>query len=90
MVQLSHDISGIILPHDYFGNHLNASGKTKDINLEERNFFKAAEVLAEVWLNTVIDGHKIEAKALPVELEYELIDAKGQEDMCNSHSTPFK
>ena len=75
---LSHDISGIILPHDCFGNQLDTSGKTKDIELEKRNFFKAAEVLAEIWSNTVIDGHKVEAKALPVGLEYELeaVDAE--------------
>ena len=49
-----------------------------DIELEKRNFFKAAEVLAEIWLNTVIDGHKVETKALPVGLEYELeaVDAE--------------
>ena len=37
---LLHDVSGIILFHDYFGNHLDTSGKTKDIKLEKKNFFK--------------------------------------------------
>ena len=37
---LSHDVSGIILLHDYFGNHLDTSGKTKDIKLEKKNFKK--------------------------------------------------
>ena len=69
---LSHDILGIILLHDYFGNHLDTNGKTKDIELEKRNFFKAAEVLAEIWSNMVIEGHKVEAKVLLVGLEYEL------------------
>ena len=78
MAPLSQYILGIILPHDYFGNHLDTSGKTKKTELEKRNFFKAAEVLAEIRSNTVIDGHKVEVKAFPVGLEYDLgaVDAE--------------
>ncbi|CAF5063316.1 unnamed protein product, partial [Rotaria sp. Silwood1] len=57
MAPLSHDLSGLILPHDYYGNHLDDNGKTNHIALEEQNFQRAGDVLAEVWSNTVIDTH---------------------------------
>ncbi|CAF1403975.1 unnamed protein product, partial [Rotaria magnacalcarata] len=59
MAPLSHDLSGLILPHDNFGTHLDASGNTIDFELEKKNFEKAGEVLAEVWSNTVIDSHPV-------------------------------
>jgi hypothetical protein len=31
MAPLSHDLSGLLLPHDHFGSHLNNSGKTVDL-----------------------------------------------------------
>jgi len=30
MAPLSHDLAGILLPHDHFGSHLNATGHTVD------------------------------------------------------------
>ena len=48
MSPLSHDIAGLILPHDAYGSHLDQSGKTIDKELEKRNFQKAAETLSEV------------------------------------------
>ena len=76
MAPLSHDLAGIILPHDTFGDHLDGNGKTIDIELERRNFKKAAEILAEVWSKTVIDGHNVDAQALPsgMEVEFEAVD----------------
>ena len=41
MVPLSHDLSGVVLPHDTFGNHLDSSGNTIDEQLEEKNFYAA-------------------------------------------------
>jgi len=61
MAPLSHDLSGLILPHDHFGTHLDASCNTIDFELEEQNFNKAGEVLAEVWSDTVIDSYPIVA-----------------------------
>lgn len=57
MAPLSKELAGIILPHDSYGNHLNASGQTIDENLEKQNFRKAGEVLAEIWSNMTLDGH---------------------------------
>ena len=64
MAPLSHDLIGIILPHDTFGTHLDDNGKTLDLELEEQNLFAAAEALSEVWSKTVIDNHKINCKAV--------------------------
>lgn len=71
MAPLSHDLAGIILPHDSFGHHLDSSGKTIDQELEVKNFQKAAEVLSEVWKKTVIDGYPVDCKALSVGNAYE-------------------
>ena len=47
MAPLSNQLSGLILPHDFYGTHLNEAGKTIDKNLELKNFEKAANTLAE-------------------------------------------
>ena len=60
MVPLFLDLSGLILPHDSFGSHLDGNRKTIDIDLEKRNLFKAAEVLSDVWSKTVINSHPID------------------------------
>jgi hypothetical protein len=57
MAPLSHDVFGLILPHDSFGSHLGSKYRTTDIDLEKLNFSKAGQLLAEVWSRTVIDGH---------------------------------
>ena len=64
MAPLSHDLCGIILKHDTYGSHLDNSGKTNDLDLEEKNFFAAAEVLSEVWSQTEIDGYPVNCKAV--------------------------
>ena len=70
MAPLSHDLAGLILPHDHYGTHLNSSGKTMDEELEEKNFLAAAEALSEVWSNTVIDSHKVECETVPIGKEF--------------------
>src|SRR5699024_252095 len=62
MAPLSHDLAGLILPHEHYGSHLNKSLKCIDSELEVRNFAKAGQVLAEVWSNTVIDGEPVVAR----------------------------
>ncbi|CAF0900718.1 unnamed protein product [Rotaria sordida] len=56
MAPLSHDLAGLILPHDHFGSHLNDSGVTINIELEKLNFRKAGQILAERWNHSIIDG----------------------------------
>lgn len=65
MAPLSHDVAGIILPHDTYGTHLDKNGYTTNIELEQQNFQAASEVLADVWSHTVIDGHPVHATAVP-------------------------
>ena len=55
MAPLSHDLAGLILPHDHFGSHLNDSGETVNVDLEDLNFRKAGQILAETWNQT---GHR--------------------------------
>ena len=61
MAPLSRELSGLILPHEHYGSHLDRSGKTCDEELEKANFQKAGEVLAEVWSSSVIDGYDVAA-----------------------------
>jgi len=64
MAPLSHDISGVVLPHDTFGSHLNSKQETIDIDLEKKNFYAAADVLSEIWSNTVINNFKVHCKTV--------------------------
>ena len=70
MGPLSHDLAGIVLPHDYFGNHLDSSGKTINQELKVENIQKAADVLSQVWKKTVIDGYLVHCRAVPVGKAY--------------------
>lgn len=48
MAPLSYQLSGIVLPHESYGTHLDGQGRTVDVELEKENFKKAGEVLSEV------------------------------------------
>ena len=54
MGPLSHDIVGVVIPHEKFGSHLDSQGNTIDVELEKKNFFYALQVLANIWSHTVI------------------------------------
>ncbi|XP_055542900.1 uncharacterized protein LOC129728479 [Wyeomyia smithii] len=62
MAPLSRELSGLILPHNAYGSHLDSQGETIDMELEKRNFQKAGETLAEVWSNVNIDGFDVSAE----------------------------
>ena len=64
MAPLSHDIAGIILPHDTYGTHLDDSGNTLDKKLEEENFYAAADALSDIWSQTVIDKHPVDCQTV--------------------------
>lgn len=53
---LSKKLSGIILPYDTFGSHLNQSRKTVDKDLELKIFAAAGELLAVRWRKAVYKG----------------------------------
>ena len=62
LAALSQDLTGLVLPHDYFGTHLNVCGITVDAEMEKQNFRKTGEVLAEVWSMDMIDRHPVLAE----------------------------
>ena len=62
LVKLSKELSGVILEHDKFGNHLDAKGVTVDEDLELKNFEYAGRTLAEIWSGLVIDGNPVIAE----------------------------
>ncbi|CAF1564363.1 unnamed protein product, partial [Adineta steineri] len=59
---MSHDLAGLIFPHDHFGTHLNDTGVTEHAELEKTNFKMAGDVLAEVWSMNVLDEHPVVAE----------------------------
>ena len=59
MAPLSKMTASVILPYDTFGNHLNSSHKTVDLDLEKENFKAAGEVLSEIFNEGIIDGHPV-------------------------------
>ncbi|XP_062550683.1 uncharacterized protein LOC134215536 [Armigeres subalbatus] len=67
MAPLSRELSGLILPHDKYGSHLNSQGKTIDDELERKNFQNAGETLAEVWSEVCIDGYEVSAEYIAPE-----------------------
>ncbi|KAJ8687960.1 hypothetical protein QAD02_024398 [Eretmocerus hayati] len=72
MAPLSRELSGVILPHDHFGTHLDNSHRTIDHDLEARNFGYAGKALAEIWSNMVIDHHPVHAEYIePQEMTIE-------------------
>jgi hypothetical protein len=59
---MSHDLAGLILPHDHFGTHLNDTGSTEHAELEKENFKMTGDVLAEVWSMNVLDEYPVVAE----------------------------
>lgn len=62
MAPLSRELSGLILPHDHFGSHLDDSNESTNDGLELKNFEYAGNVLCEVWNNITIDGYSVQAE----------------------------
>ena len=56
MAPMSKALSGILLPHEIFGTHLDSSRKTICTNLEKHNFKAGGEILAKVWEEIVLDN----------------------------------
>ena len=59
MAPLSKELSGLILPHDHYGTHLNNKAQTIDNELELKNFAHAGHALAEVWSQIMFDGFPV-------------------------------
>ena len=61
---MSREHDGFILPHDYYGTHLNCNGNTTDRGKELQNFRKAGNLLPDIWSNAVIDSYPVSASWL--------------------------
>lgn len=82
MAPLSRQLTGVILPHDKFGTHLDASGDTIDDELEVKNFKHAGEALSEIWNGLVIDRHPTVACYIdPEESELDIKEIENQKDL---------
>ncbi|KAL7287658.1 hypothetical protein TKK_0018299 [Trichogramma kaykai] len=62
MAPLSRALSGVILPYDFYGNHLDSKKECVDKELELKNFAKAGETLSEIWSEMEIDKFPVLAK----------------------------
>jgi hypothetical protein len=62
MAPMSRELSGVVFPHDHFGNHLDSCSKTMDDDLEIQNFEEAGEVLASIWNDIDIDKYPVVAR----------------------------
>ena len=73
MFHLSKELTGVLLPYDTYGSHLDNAGKTIDLEMEIRNFEAAGTTLANIWGDLVIDGYDTVAEFVkdppPVEVE---------------------
>ena len=57
-------MSGIVLPQDKFGSHLNLNRETIAPELENKNFIQVGEIAAEIWSGMIIDRHPVLTKCI--------------------------
>lgn len=62
MAPFSAALAGVLLPHDFYGDHLKTKDKQNKETLEKKNFCHAGTVLAEIWGEMTLDGHKVHAE----------------------------
>ncbi|CAH0397156.1 unnamed protein product [Chilo suppressalis] len=62
MAPLSHELAGLILPHEHYGSHLDCYGKTVDKDLEEKNFEYAGTTLPSIWNSLKVDGYDVNSE----------------------------
>ena len=67
MAPLSHDLTGIILPRNHFGDHMDSWEKPSMKIWKRRTFQKLG---TGIWSKTVIDGKPVECKAVPLGNEH--------------------
>ena len=88
MASLSKALSGILLPHDKFGTHLNSSRKSINTNLKKRNFKVSCKILAKVWEEIILDNFPVlaeNASKVPIDLSEKWISFH-----CKIFSTCYK
>eukprot|EP01083_Nonionella_stella_P058319 152776_1 len=64
MCPFSKSLVGFVVDHLHHGNHLNASKKTIDTDLEEKNFLHGQKSVAELFEKVVVEDHGTKAEAI--------------------------
>lgn len=85
MAPLSRDLTGLVLPHEYYGSHLDSNGITIDKDLELLNFGKAGESLAEIWSESIINNYPVIAKYIEPKTGQNLVNQTVSENWKLSH-----
>lgn len=62
MAPLSKQLTGVVLPYDTYGTHLDGQRNTCDEELEKKNFEAAGKVLANLWSELIIDQYPVTAR----------------------------
>ena len=86
MAPLIAAFAGVILPHDNFGSHLDASVNMTDAELEMKNFQMAGELLCELWNDVQIDNHIVKCthrSPTDESMEMEPLTAEWVENHCS-------
>ena len=86
MAPLSAALAGVVLPHDNFWSHIDASGSTADAELEIKNFQKAGELLCKLWNDVQIDNHTVKCtyhSPTDESMEIESLTTECVENRCN-------
>uniref|UniRef100_A0A914XPY1 Uncharacterized protein n=1 Tax=Panagrolaimus superbus TaxID=310955 RepID=A0A914XPY1_9BILA len=84
MAPLSKSLTGVILPYDTYGSHLNSSHKTVDKILEKRNFEAAGRSLAEIWGEMSISNYPVTAEFISPESQKPALN-EWSEKWINDH-----
>eukprot|EP01083_Nonionella_stella_P043785 118176_1 len=64
MVHLSRSIVGTVIDHMAHGNHLDASKKTIDDELEKKNFYHAQSALSEIFASVTVEENDFHSEAI--------------------------
>ena len=62
IARLSRELSGLILPHDDYGSHLDERAKTMGTELEEKNFDFAGKTVDEIFSQLIVDSYPADAE----------------------------
>ena len=85
MFPLSKALTGVVLPYETFGSHLDNQGNTVDTELEEKNFKAAGQVLAEIWNEMEVDKYKVTAEFIDEAVKDETKKFKPAKDFKTKH-----
>uniref|UniRef100_A0AC35F622 Uncharacterized protein n=1 Tax=Panagrolaimus sp. PS1159 TaxID=55785 RepID=A0AC35F622_9BILA len=84
MAPLSKALTGVILPYDTYGSHLNASHETIDEALESKNFQAAGEVLGKIWGKMSLCNYPVVAEFFPPDYQKPSLNERS-EKWINEH-----